>query len=182
MEYARKEGGDEALLNLDNPQGANGGDSARVLRYVKSRAEQGGFDTDLLLFNCGLHDIKKDPATGDLQVPLEEYRRNLESIVELVEGMSCSLVWIRTTPFDETEHNIRSQSKGFVRMTADGDAYNTVADDVMTRAGIPMIDLHAFTRNLGDDLYLDHVHFTEPVREKQAAFIADWLMAQPATT
>ena len=45
----------------------------------------------------------------------------------------------------------------------------------MTAAGVPSIDLHAFTANLGGDPYCDHVHFREPVREQQAAFIAGWL-------
>ena len=47
----------------------------------------------------------------------------------------------------------------------------------MAAAGIPAIDLHGFTASIGPELYCDHVHFHEPVREKQAAFIAGWLMA-----
>ena len=39
-----------------------------------------------------------------------------------------------------------------------------------------MIDLYTFTRNLGPDLYCDHVHFHEHVREKQGAFVAGWVM------
>jgi len=40
---------------------------------------------------------------------------------------------------------------------------------------VPVIDLNTFTLNLGADLYCDHVHYHEPIREKQAAFIAGWL-------
>jgi hypothetical protein len=45
----------------------------------------------------------------------------------------------------------------------------------MSAVGIPIIDLHTFTRNLGLDLYCDHVHFHEAVRAQQAAFLAGWL-------
>jgi hypothetical protein len=43
-----------------------------------------------------------------------------------------------------------------------------------------VIDLHSFTANLGPDLYIDHVHFPESIREKQAAYIAGWLDAYRA--
>ena len=210
IEYSRKQGEEEALLNLDNPQGANGGDSSMVLSFLKSKAEAGGIDADLLLLNCGLHDIKTDPnvqerpspcrgserditighfgviagngsprksnaVTGEKQVPLERYRENLEAIVRTVESMTCSLVWIRTTPCDEAVHNKRCRD--FHRFSADCIAYNTIADQIMVASGIPIIDLYSFTLNLGENLYSDHVHFPEHIKEKQAAFITGWLMA-----
>ncbi|NLF38107.1 SGNH/GDSL hydrolase family protein, partial [bacterium] len=56
--YARKEGDEEAMLNLDKPQGANGGDSSMVLAFLEGKAAHGGIKADYLLVNCGLHDIK----------------------------------------------------------------------------------------------------------------------------
>lgn len=47
----------------------------------------------------------------------------------------------------------------------------------MADAGVPTVDLHTFTADLGPDLFCDHVHFTEPVRRLQAAFIAGWLVS-----
>lgn len=175
MEYSRKEGEEEALLNLDNPQGANGGDSSRVLSFLTSMAESRGCDADLLILNCGLHDIKTDPETGLPQVSIEDYRGNLKAIVRLAESMKSRLVWIRTTPCDERVHN--REGMDFHRFSADCDAYNHAADQIMASAGVPVIDLHTFTLNLGEDLYRDHAHFHEHVCEKQAAFIAGWLMA-----
>jgi hypothetical protein len=70
IEYKRKEGEEEALLNLDKPQWANGGDSGMVLSFLKAKADSGGIDADMLLLNCGLHDIKTDPKTGEKQVPI----------------------------------------------------------------------------------------------------------------
>lgn len=37
MRYSRKEGTEEALQNLDIPQGANGGDFSRVVAYLKAK-------------------------------------------------------------------------------------------------------------------------------------------------
>lgn len=179
MDYSRKEGEEEAMLNLDNPQGANGGDSALVLAFLRAKAGQGGIDADLLLLNCGLHDIKTDPATGAKQVPLEAYRKNLQAIVDVVATLRPRPVWVRTTPCDEAVHNPRQPA--FHRFAADCAAYNQVADEVMAAAAVPSIDLHTFTRNLGDDLFCDHVHFREPIRQQQAAFIAGWLMGWTAT-
>lgn len=173
MAYARKEGEAEALLNLDNPQGANGGDSSMVLAFLRGLQRQGGLDADLLLVNCGLHDIKTNPQTGQKQVPIDRYAENLRAIVDLVTTMPPTLVWVRTTPCDERIHN--QPHMAFHRFAADGDAYNQVADEMMRAAGVPILDLHTFTRNLGPDLYCDHVHFQEPVRAQQAAFLAGWL-------
>ncbi|MCG3147499.1 MAG: hypothetical protein PCFJNLEI_00939 [Verrucomicrobiae bacterium] len=166
--YARKEGAEEALLNLDRPQGANGGDSSMVLAFLKAK---GDLAVDRVLVNCGLHDIKTTPATGAKQVPLDQYQANLRAIVAHV---GAKLIWIRSTPCDERIHNARPGME-FFRYAADLAAYNAAADAIMAAAGVPVIDLYTFTVNLGPDLYCDHVHFPEPIREKQAAFIAGWL-------
>ena len=84
-------------------------------------------------------------------------------------------VWVRTTSCDEAVHN--KPGMAFHRFAADVAAYNKAADEIMKAAGLPMIDLHTFTLNLGKDLYCDHVHFHENIREKQGAFIAGWLVA-----
>ncbi|MCF7838215.1 MAG: SGNH/GDSL hydrolase family protein [Candidatus Marinimicrobia bacterium] len=173
MGYARKQGEQAALVDLDDPQGTNGGDSGRVLAYLQAKAARGGIDAELLLVNCGLHDIKADPVSGAHQVPLEQYQENLRAIVATVAPMKPQLVWMRTTPCDERVHNYEGRS--FYRFAADGRAYNQAADQIMTAAGVPIIDLYTFTDNLGSDLYCDHVHFKEPIREKQAAYIAGWL-------
>jgi lysophospholipase L1-like esterase len=171
--YGRKEGDEAALQDLDNPQGANGGDSSMVLDFLRAKAGRGGLTMDLLLVNCGLHDIKTDPETGARQVPLDQYKANLAAIVNLVAEAGPQLIWIRTTPCDEAIHNPRQPA--FQRFAADCDAYNAAADAVMHAAGVPTIDLHTFTINLGPDVFCDHVHFHESVRAQQAAFIAGWL-------
>lgn len=172
--YDRK-GGDEALLNLDRAVGANGGDSAMVLDYLRLRRDAGGIPADVLLLNCGLHDIKTDPATGAKQVPIAAYEANLRAAVALARAMGPRPVWVRTTPCDEAVHNARQPA--FHRFAADGAAYNAAADRVMAEAGVASIDLHGCTVRLGPDPYCDHVHFKPEVRVAQAAYLAGWLDA-----
>ena len=46
--YARKSGEEAALKNLDNPMGANGGDSSMVHDYVAEIVKDPDFQPDLL--------------------------------------------------------------------------------------------------------------------------------------
>ncbi len=169
MEFRRKggQGGDPG--DLDRSSTMNGGDSAAVLSYLKSGSEP-VFDSDILLLNCGLHDIKTDPATGARQVSEDAYRENLKSIFEFVGHRSLKAVWVRTTHVDELVHNTRCKS--FHRFDRDVQLYNKIADEEVKAAGLSFIDLNGFTRKLEPGVFCDHVHFTEPVRALQAAFIA----------
>ena len=176
VECIERSGEIEARLNLDDPQGANSGDSKRVLALLRAHARTGGINADLLLVNCGLHDIKTDPRTGQKQVPLDQYVQNLKALVATARSMQPTLAWVRTTPCDDRVHN--HPGMAFHRFARDADAYNRAAESVMTEAGVPILDLYTFTVNLGPDLYCDHVHFHEHIREKQGAFIAGWVMAR----
>lgn len=180
--YTRKGGLEHALSDLDSAQGANGGDSARVLAHLRALFASDIDLADTFLINCGLHDIKANPRTGERQVPLPEYRRNLEEIVSLVTGSGKRLIWITTTPVDEVQHQRHSHS--FHRYEADLAAYNAAAAEIMERHGIEVIDLYAFTAALGPDIYRDHVHFKTEVSARQAEFIRasldqlDWPRAE----
>jgi hypothetical protein len=76
-------------------------------------------------------------------------------------------------PGDDARHN--SQVAEFHRRAADVDAYHAAADRIMAENHVPVVDLYGFTRNLGPGVYCDHVHFTEPVRQMQAGYVAGWL-------
>jgi lysophospholipase L1-like esterase len=173
--YARKSGEEEALLDLDNPQGANGGDSSMVLEYLEALRRTDEPDADWVVINCGLHDVKTDPQTQDRQVSLEDYRSNLKRIADLVADSGARLVWVRTTGVDDERHN-RLQTT-FLRYDADVLAYNAVADEIMAGRGASIVDLNGFTASLEGEVYCDHVHFTEEVCRLQAAFLAGALRA-----
>ena len=163
-----------ALANLDVPLGANWGDSSMVLDRLKKTALLQIVPVDVVLVNCGLHDIKRASPTSDCQVPLNLYRDNLEAIAEYIAQARARMIWVSSTPVDDERHGLLM--KEFIRLDRDGVAYNEAAREIMQRRGVPVIDLYCFVKDLGGDVYGDHVHFVESVREKQAAYIADRLI------
>ena len=173
MEYSRKGGIEEASVNFDHKTGANGGDSKMVLNHLQLIKEAGCIDADVIVVNCGLHDIKTDPGTKRKQVEIDKYEENLFLIVNLIKDLPREMVWVRTTPCDEGIHN--NSGVKFHRFSEDCLEYNSVADRVMRLKNIPIIDLHSFTSNLDEDLYCDHVHFHQSIRQQQAAYIAGCL-------
>jgi hypothetical protein len=170
--YDRKRAldGKKAEDDMDFPQGENGGDSSMCLKYLRHRREHDPIQADILLLNCGLHDIKTDPATKVRQVPLEHYRQNLRDILGEAKAMGLKVVWLRTAPVIDEIHNARS--KAFHRHAADVERYNLTADVVMSEAGVSTIDLYGFCRTQVPDQLIDHVHYSDPARDAQAAFIA----------
>jgi len=172
LHYDRKRGEAEALVDLDKPVGANGGDSSMVLAYLLEEQSK-GVQYDVLLLNCGLHDIKTDIVTKEKQIPLNEYANNLERIVEIAQTMSRQFIWVKTTDAVEEVHNKPDSS--FHRFHEDVVTYNACADEIMEKHGVPTIDLYTFTRTFGEEAYCDHVHYNEDIRRLQAAYIVGFL-------
>jgi len=172
LHYDRKRGEAEALVDLDKPVGANGGDSSMVLAYLLEEQSK-GVQYDVLLVNCGLHDIKTDIVTKEKQISLNEYANNLERIVEIAQTMSRQFIWVKTTDAVEEVHNKPDSS--FHRFHEDVVTYNACADEIMEKHGVPTIDLYTFTRTFGEEAYCDHVHYNEEIRRLQAAYIVGFL-------
>ncbi|MFC1960543.1 SGNH/GDSL hydrolase family protein [Chloroflexota bacterium] len=179
LTYSRKTANDPAIMDLPDPQGRlrdeNGTDSEAVLGFLQAKLATEDFKPDVLLLNCGLHDLRTMPDSGEKQVAPNAYRANLASICRAVASVIPWVVWVRTTPVDDARHN--SQQQDFYRYQADVEQYNAIADAVMQAAGIPIIDLHGFTQKLGVTQYIDHVHFGEQAQNLQAAYIAGHLTA-----
>jgi hypothetical protein len=169
----RKKDDGQAEKNLDVPTGANGGDSRMVLEYLRSKYADETFRPNYLLLNCGLHDVKHDPKTGIIQVPEEDYRKNLNEIVALLQKNETQLIWIRTTYVVDSIHNAKSSS--IRRYGDDVIRYNAIADEIMTEKQIPSIDLYSFSKNLGIEHIADHVHYDESTKALQAAYIAGFV-------
>jgi len=165
-DYSRK---GARLGTLEPPAEANGGDSTLVLAYLR-QMQGAGIAPDYIAINCGLHDLKTDPASGKKQVELGLYERNLRAISAYVRALPSRMIWLRTTPVVDDLHN--RPGLAFHRHAEDVAAYNRVADAIMAQEGIPTIDLHTFTATLGREAFCDHVHYREEVRAQQAAYIA----------
>jgi lysophospholipase L1-like esterase len=172
-DYARKGGPDATGTDWENPTDANGGDSALVLAYLRENLP--AISTDVLLLNCGLHDLRADRNSGAYQVPPDIYRAHLHAIIDLVQDAGIRPVWLSTTPVDDAVHN--HHDLPYRRFPKDVLAYNAIAAEVMASHAVPTIDLHGFMQELGFGLTIDHVHYRDDIRARQAAFIATKLKA-----
>jgi len=172
FEYDRKRGIEQALTDLDTPIGANAGDSAMVMEYLAAEYIK-NTKYDILLINCGLHDARVDRSLNKIQVELKDYKMNLTKIIEISKTMANKTIWVGLTPVIDKIHN--SRKEGVLRYSKDIHAYDIAAKEIMEQNNIPCIDMYNFTKNLGADIYLDHVHFKEEIRQLQATLIADYL-------
>lgn len=169
FDYDRK-GKNQECRDLNIASQVNGGDSSNVLEYLQLLPD---LEYDILLVNCGLHDIKT--CEGIRQVSEKNYEKNLKEIVDLVLNRGKKLVWVNSTPVNDEQHNRICTI--FSRYNEDLIRYNKIAAEVMAQKDIPVIDLYNFTNNLKMPLHEDHVHFYESVRKLQAAYIAGSLAA-----
>lgn len=172
----RKKGVKEALWNLNIPMGVNGGDSSLVLNYIlNNHIHKEIPKVDCFLFNCGLHDIKTF-YFNKKQISLRKYKKNLCLIIKDASKFAKRIFWINSTPIDDIRHN--TLFKDFFRYNKDVVKYNNMAEKIMKKYNIPVIDLYSFTLNCGQNIYTDHVHFKKPICKKQAKYIASFLFKE----
>ncbi len=165
-----REGEQEALKALDIPQGANGGDSSMVRPFVEQLCGREAFAPDLVMLNCGLHDIRRQPTPdGTIHIPLETYRDHLAAVFDALARRKLNTLWVRSTAVVDAVHNRTGMA--FHRFAADLEAYNRAADEAAAARGVPVADLYGFTRAFGDEAFCDHVHYHPGIRRLQAAYL-----------
>jgi hypothetical protein len=171
--YNRKGNINNNSRDSNKTMDANNGDSRMVLEYLSDESCN-GTSYDILLLNCGLHDIRVSRDTNMIQVNEIEYRENLNKIFDIASKLSNKVIWVKSTPVVDSIHN--SRKAGFLRFNKDIILYNNIAEKITDKYKIPTIDLYTFTEGLGENIYCDHVHFKEEIRALQGAFIADYLL------
>lgn len=139
---------------------------------------------DVIHFNFGLHDLKfvmGDTAqlvdlgteASHRQVPLDEYRKNLEEIVSQLKKTGAKLIWCATTP-------VPAGAKG--RYPEDAGRYNAVALKVMKKHEIVVNDLHAFAEpKLTDIQRSQNVHFSAGGSQILAKAVSEVILGQLET-
>jgi len=132
---------------------------------------------DVIHFNHGLHDLKYIDAKGALvapeagtqQIPVEEYARNLEQIVQRLKKTGARLIFATTTP-------VPDGSAG--RIKGDAERYNRAALPIMKKYHVPVDDLYAFALPRLESIQRPHnVHFTEEGSRLLAEQVADSVRA-----
>jgi acyl-CoA thioesterase-1 len=114
-------------------------------------------------FNHGLHDLKyvdQDgnnviaEGAGHIQVPLDQYERNLEAIVLRLKGTGARLIFATTTPYPD-------RLTGPIRLANLAEQYNAVALEIMEKHAVVVNDLYAFALpRLPEIQTPNDVHFT----------------------
>ncbi len=158
---------DTVVRSLDDeatvirPKGNCEGTTKGVAKITDWLALDGG-DFDVVHFNFGLHDLKRvgpdgrnsdDPNDAN-QASLEQYERQLRTIVEAIVKSGATPIFATTTPVPEGGVHPH-------RDPADVDRYNAVAREIMRDFGIDIDDLNGVAaRRLDAWQRPVNVHFT----------------------
>jgi acyl-CoA thioesterase-1 len=147
----------KGVANVHRPP-TNCGPTTRGVEHLDKWVGDGKWA--VIHFNFGLHDLKyvdakgqnTSPDKGKLQVPIEDYKKNLDALIVKFKKTGAKLVFATTTPVPEGEP----------ARAADSDrAYNAAALEVMTKHGVAVNDLNAFVRGRKEPGQLPKdVHFT----------------------
>ena len=136
---------------------------------------------DVIHFNWGLHDLKYMGQNGEnladpklpsnkQQVPIQQYSKNLDQLVQRMKRTGAKLIWRNTTPVPEG-------SKG--RVVGDSDKYNRSAAEIMVKYEIPTNDLYSFSKENWDKIGRKaNVHFTPQGSKQLATLVAESIADQ----
>lgn len=127
---------------------------------------------DVIHFNFGLHDLKyvddegknSTPQDGKLQIPLDVYQKNLQTIVEKMKATGAKLIFATTTPVPEGEP---------MRKAGSEEDYNKAALAVLKEHDVAVNDLCAFSRSRLEKIQRPaNVHFTPDGYKELASQVA----------
>lgn len=143
----------------------NGGSTIRGIDSVEKWLDNK--EWDVIVFNFGLHDLvykdkenKYDVVNGKVSVPLEDYKKNLETILAKLKETTATLIFVNTTVVPEN-------SAG--RISGDPAKYNSVALEVMKTNGIGVVDLYSASLTIHpQNSQPGNVHYTAEGYEQLA--------------
>jgi lysophospholipase L1-like esterase len=154
---------------------ANGNDSTNQLKTIKEWgiAEK----PDVVHFNCGIHDTKKDKKTGKFQTSPEQYEKNLRQIVETLRKQTgATVIFALTTPIHDERAMKQREKAAYDLLDASTVEYNKIAERVMKELKVPINDLRSVCGDADERAKLivpDGVHFTPAGSEKLAKAVAE---------
>ena len=168
--------------NVFRPMQANGApancqNSHYGLEHIHSWL--GNTEWSVIHFNWGLWDLcyrsrqaqnngRRDKLHGVQDVPIAQYPKNLEKLVQILKHTRATLIWAATTVVPPHEVG---------RFVGDEVKYNRAAAEVMRRNHIRTDDLHALTSKFppGSFQAPGNVHYTSAGYERIAEQVASAL-------
>lgn len=151
----------------------NGGDTGKLLTNLNEWAikEQ----PDVIHFNSGIHDTKRDQKTGKYNVPPEKYEANLREIVKRLRAETkAKLVFALSTPLIDERSKGYWKTRSYQLFNASVMDYNVIAQRVMKELDVPVNDLPAALGDAKESARLHDsggIHFTEEGSKKLAAAV-----------
>ena len=147
---------------LPNGGFENCGGTSKALKRIYNWI--GDTNWDLIHFNFGLHDIKHvNPVNGKNsnsfndphQASPEQYKDNLEKIVEILKKTNAKLIFATTTPYPKSKLK-PARKPGMHKI------YNQIALTIMKKYNVKINDLHSFVLPRMNELQRpNNVHFSE---------------------
>lgn len=130
----------------------NGGPTTNGVAKIDKWLGDGKWD--VIHFNWGLHDLKRD-QDDKLQVPLDQYEKNMRELVKRLKASKAKLIWASTTPVPDGKLSPP-------RKNSDVLAYNAVAKKIMDENGVAIDDLYTFAMPRLEKIQRStNVHFTD---------------------
>ncbi len=157
---------------------ANGGDSGKLLQNLNEWAikEQ----PDVIHFNSGIHDTKRDQKTGKYNVPPEKYEANLREIVKRLRAETkAKIIFALSTPLIDERSKGYWKTRSYQLFNASVMEYNVIALRVMKDLDVPVNDLPAELGDAKESARLHDsggIHFTEEGSRKLAAAVVSVVM------
>lgn len=147
--------------------GENGGPTSNGVAHIDKIP---GGHWDVVTFNYGLHDMKLD--TGSHQVDVPQYEANLKIIVDALRKTGAKLIWVTTTPVPTGKLNPK-------RERGDATLYNEAAARALKGKVDVVCDLYTAVLPREPELQLkENVHFTPAGYDFLAAQVAASIEAQ----
>jgi acyl-CoA thioesterase-1 len=129
----------------------NGGPTSRGVESMTKWLGDGTWD--VIHFNWGLHDLKR-MDDGKHQIAIEDYEKNLRTLVAQLKETGATLIWASTTPVPDADMKPPRSNDDVIK-------YNEVAAKVMADNEIQIDDLYAFCLPQLTELQRPaNVHFT----------------------
>jgi lysophospholipase L1-like esterase len=153
----------------------NGTDSTNQLKTINQWAI--AEKPDVVHFNCGIHDTKKDKKSGVHQTSPEQYEKNLRQIVETLRKQTgATVIFALTTPIHDERAIKQRADKSYDLLDASTVEYNNIAERVMKELNVPINDLRSVCGDAKEQAKLivpDGVHFTPAGNAKLAKAVAE---------
>ncbi len=125
---------------------------------------------DIVHWNNGIHDAGHNPDRIPVQIPLETYRKNLESILSRLREMTPHIIWATSTPV-HPDRPLRSDQWSW--RNAEIDQYNAAGVELMRGHSVPINDLHSVVAaDPGKYLCEDQLHLSSEGIQECAEAVA----------